>query len=156
MAQRSADLMVGVFMMAGIAALLFLALQVSGLTPKSSSESYTLYANFNDAGGLTPRAKVSMAGVTIGNIREITLNRETFQARVIIDVDASVDNIPSDSAAVIRTSGLLGEQYIDVSVGGDMESLADGDTFYSTQSAMNLERLISNFASGQSRVSPEQ
>lgn len=149
MAQRKADLIVGLFMVAGIAALLFLALQVSGLTPKSSESSYTLYANFNDAGGLAPRAKVSMAGVNVGRIRDITLNRETFQARVVIDVDSSVDNIPADSAAVIRTSGLLGEQYIDVSVGGDMESLVDGDTFYSTQSAMNLERLISNFASGQ-------
>jgi phospholipid/cholesterol/gamma-HCH transport system substrate-binding protein len=149
MAQRKADLTVGLFMLAGMAALLFLALQVSGLTPKSSSDSYTLYANFNDAGGLTPRAKVSMAGVTIGSIRNISLNRETFQARVTIDVNASIDNIPADSAAVIRTSGLLGEQYIDVSVGGDMESLSDEDTFYTTQSAMNLERLISNFASGQ-------
>jgi phospholipid/cholesterol/gamma-HCH transport system substrate-binding protein len=149
MAQRTADLMVGLFMVVGIAALLFLALQVSGLSPKSSGDSYTLYANFNDAGSLSSRAKVSMAGVTIGSIREVTLNRETFQARVVIDVSASVDNIPADSAAIIRTSGLLGEQYIDISVGGDMTSLADGDTFYTTQSAMNLERLISNFASGQ-------
>jgi phospholipid/cholesterol/gamma-HCH transport system substrate-binding protein len=149
MAQRKADLVVGLFMVAGIAALLFLALQVSGLTPKSSGESYTLYANFNDAGGLTRRANVSMAGVTIGSIRDITLNRETFQARVVIDVNSSIDNIPADSAAVIRTSGLLGEQYIDVSVGGDTASLSDGDTFYTTQSAMNLERLITNFASGQ-------
>jgi len=149
MAQRKADLVVGLFMVAGISALLFLALQVSGLTPKSSGESYTLYANFNDAGGLTRRANVSMAGVTIGSIRDITLNRETFQARVVIDVNSSIDNIPADSAAVIRTSGLLGEQYIDVSVGGDTASLSDGDTFYTTQSAMNLERLITNFASGQ-------
>ena len=149
MAQRKADLVVGLFMVAGLAALLFLALQVSGLAPRSSEASYTLYANFNDAGGLAPRARVSMAGVTIGSIRDITLDRETFQARVVVDIDVSVDNIPADSAAVIRTSGLLGEQYIDVSVGGDMESLSDGDTFYSTQSAMNIERMISNFASGQ-------
>lgn len=149
MAQKTADLVVGLFMVAGIAALLFLALQVSGLSPKSSGDSYTLYANFNDAGGLTSRARISMAGVTIGSIRDVTLNRETFQARVAMDIQASVDNIPADSAAVIRTSGLLGEQYIDVSVGGEMASLADGDTFYTTQSAMNLERLISNFASGQ-------
>jgi phospholipid/cholesterol/gamma-HCH transport system substrate-binding protein len=149
MTQRSTDMVVGLFMVAGIVALLFLALQVSGLSPKSSGESYTLYANFNDSGGLTPRARVSMAGVTIGSIREITLNQETFQARVVMEIDASINSIPADSAAVIRTSGLLGEQYIDVSVGGDLESLAPGDTFYTTQSAMNLERLISNFASGQ-------
>ena len=149
MAQRSTDLMVGGFMVAGIAALLFLALQVSGLTPRSSEDSYVLYANFNDAGGLTPRGRVSMAGVTIGSIRDITLDTETFQARVAVEINASVDNIPADSAAVIRTSGLLGQQYIDVTVGGEMGSLSDGVTFYSTQSAMNLERLISNFASGQ-------
>lgn len=149
MTQRSTDLMVGVFMVAGIAALLFLALQVSGLTPRSAEDSYVLYANFNDAGGLTSRGRVSMAGVTIGSIRDVTLDITTFQARVAVEIDASVDNIPADSAAVIRTSGLLGEQYIDVTVGGEMASLSDGDTFYTTQSAMNLERLISNFASGQ-------
>ena len=66
----------------------------------------------------------------------------------MLAIDAGIDNIPADSAAVIRTSGLLGDQYIDISVGGDLESLSPGDTFYSTQSAMNLERLISNFASG--------
>ncbi len=89
-----------------------------------------------------------MAGVTVGTIESITLNKKTFQAKVAMVINADIDTIPSDSSAVIRTSGLLGEQYIDISVGGEMESLADDDTFYSTQSAMNLERLISNFASG--------
>ncbi len=150
MAQRSIEIIVGLFMIAGLAALMFLALQVSGLSPKSAEQTYTLYANFNDTGGLTPpRGKVSMAGVTVGTIESITLDRDTFQARVTMSIHAEVDNIPADSAAVIRTSGLLGEQYIDISIGGDLESLnAGGDTFYSTQSAMNLERLISNFASG--------
>lgn len=89
-----------------------------------------------------------MAGVTVGGIDSISLNKETFQARVAMSIYGDVDNIPADSAAVIRTSGLLGEQYIDISIGGEMDSLAAGDTFYSTQSAMNIERLISNFASG--------
>nr|WP_275297930.1 outer membrane lipid asymmetry maintenance protein MlaD [Marinobacter sediminum] len=142
------EVIVGVFMVAGLAALLFLALQVSGLTPKSAEGTYTVYANFNDTGGLAPRGRVSMAGVTVGTIESISLNKETFQAKVAMAISTDIDNIPSDSSAVIRTSGLLGEQYIDISVGGEMESLADGDTFYSTQSAMNLERLISNFASG--------
>ncbi|NWO06146.1 MAG: outer membrane lipid asymmetry maintenance protein MlaD [Alteromonadaceae bacterium] len=148
MGNKSSEVIVGLFMIAGLAALLFLALQVSGLSPQSAGERYTLYANFNDSGGLAPRSRVAMAGVTIGTIESVTLNKETFQARVEMAIDAGVDNIPADSAAVIRTSGLLGDQYIDVSVGGDMESLQPGDTFYSTQSAMNLERLISNFASG--------
>ncbi|MBR9872286.1 MAG: outer membrane lipid asymmetry maintenance protein MlaD [Gammaproteobacteria bacterium] len=148
MVQRTTEIVVGFFMIAGLAALLFLALQVSGLSPKSASSTYTLYANFNDVGGLTPRGKVSMAGVTVGSIESISLDKNTFQAKVTMAIRSDVDTIPADSAAVIRTSGLLGEQYIDISIGGDMESLGAGDTFYSTQSAMNLERLISNFASG--------
>ncbi|SFM89634.1 outer membrane lipid asymmetry maintenance protein MlaD [Marinobacter pelagius] len=148
MAQRTIEIIVGLFMVAGLAALLVLALQVSGLSPKAAESTYTLYANFNDTGGLTPRGKVSMAGVTVGTIESISLDKETFQARVEMSIHSEVDNIPADSSAVIRTSGLLGEQYIDISIGGDMESLQAGDTFYSTQSAMNLERLISNFASG--------
>lgn len=138
----------GLFMVAGFAALLMLALKVSGLSLEPAGNTYTLYANFNDAGSLAPRGKVSMAGVTVGRIRDVSLNQETFQARVAIEIDAEVDSIPKDSMAVIRTSGLLGEQYIDISVGGSMESLSDGDRFYETQSAMNLERMISNFASG--------
>lgn len=148
MAQRTMEITVGVFMLLGVVALVFLALQVSGLTPGGSNETYEVQARFNDAGGLTARGRVSMAGVTIGRIRSIELDQTTFQARVTMDIDASVDNIPTDSSAIIRTSGLLGEQYIDISVGADETLMADGDSFYSTQSAMNLERLIGNFASG--------
>src|SRR5690554_4561900 len=144
MAQRTTEIIVGLFMIAGLAALLFLALQVSGLSPKTAGDRYTLYANFNDTGGLAPRGKVSMAGVTIGSIQSIELDPETFQARVALAIDAGIANIPADSAAVIRTSGLLGEQYIDISVGGDLESLSPGDTFYSTHYASNLDRLLSN------------
>lgn len=148
MAQRTTEIIVGLFMIAGIAALLVLAMQVSGLSPKSAQSTYTIYANFNDTGGLTPRGRVSMAGVTVGTIDAISLNRDTFQARVKVSIQSQVDNIPADSSAVIRTSGLLGEQYIDISIGAEPDSLQAGDTFYATQSAMNLERLISNFASG--------
>lgn len=148
MSQRTMEILVGLFMLAGCAALLMLALKVSGLSLEPAGNTYTVYADFNDAGSLAPRGKVSMAGVTVGRIREVSLDQETFQARVAIEIDAEVDSIPKDSMAVIRTSGLLGDQYIDISVGGSMESLAAGDRFYETQSAMNLERLISNFASG--------
>lgn len=148
MSQRTTEILVGLFMLAGFGALLVLALKVSGLSLEPAGDTYTVYADFNDAGSLSPRGKVSMAGVAVGRIRDISLNQETFQARVAIEIDASVDSIPEDSTAVIRTSGLLGDQYIDISVGGAMDSLEPGDTFYETQSAMNLERLISNFASG--------
>ncbi|SFR51814.1 phospholipid/cholesterol/gamma-HCH transport system substrate-binding protein [Marinobacter daqiaonensis] len=149
MAKRTTEIVVGLFILAGGAALLFLALQVSGLTFKPAGDTYKVYAYFNDAGGLAPRGRVSMAGVTVGRIRDVSLDQETFQAKVVIDIEARVDSIPADSSAIIRTSGLLGEQYIDISPGADMESLSDGDTFYETQSALNLERMISNFASGQ-------
>lgn len=148
MVQRTTEIIVGLFMVAGFASLLFLALQVSGLSLTPAGDTYTVYADFNDAGSLAPRGKVSMAGVSIGRIRDVSLNPKTFQARVAIDIDAAYNSIPADSSAVIRTSGLLGDQYIDISVGADAESLADGDEFYETQSAMNLERLITNFASG--------
>lgn len=148
MAQRTTEIIVGLFMIAGFAALLFLALQVSGLSLKPAGDIYTVYADFNDAGSLAPRGKVSMAGVSIGRIGDVSLNPKTFQARVAIEIDARYNSIPADSSAVIRTSGLLGDQYIDISVGADMDSLSDGDDFYETQSAMNLERLITNFASG--------
>lgn len=150
MAQRTTEIIVGLFILAGGAALLFLALQVSGLTFKAAGDTYTVYAYFNDAGGLAPRGRVAMAGVKVGQIREVSLEQETFQARVVMEISAEVDTIPADSSAIIRTSGLLGEQYIDISPGGDPDSLADGDTFYETQSALNIERMISNFASGQS------
>jgi phospholipid/cholesterol/gamma-HCH transport system substrate-binding protein len=148
MAQRTTEIIVGLFMIAGFAALLFLALQVSGLSLKPAGDTYTVYADFNDAGSLAPRGKVSMAGVSIGRIGDVSLNPKTFQARVAIEIDAVYSSIPADSSAVIRTSGLLGDQYIDISVGADMDSLSEGDDFYETQSAMNLERLITNFASG--------
>ncbi|WP_404363816.1 outer membrane lipid asymmetry maintenance protein MlaD [Marinobacter sp.] len=148
MTHRTTEIIVGMFMVAGFAALLVLALKVSGLSLNPPGDTYTVYAHFNDAGGIAPRGRVSMAGVSIGRISDISLDKQTFKARVAMEIDASVDTIPEDSAAVIRTSGLLGDQYIDISVGGAQESLADGDSFYETQSAMNLERLISNFASG--------
>ena len=148
MHQRSAEILVGGFVAAAAAALIFLGLQVSGLTPADRSETYTLYAEFNDAGALRPRGRVSMSGVTVGRIRDVTLDPDSYRAIVIMEIDAKVDRIAADSTAVIRTSGLLGEQYIDISLGGDLDSLADGDFFYDTQSAMNLEQLISNFATG--------
>lgn len=148
MRQRTLEVVVGCFMLAGIGALLFLALQVSGLTPQSGEPTYKVYANFNDIGGLSVRGQVSMAGVTIGEVSDITLDRETYQARVEMTLNKSVDIIPTDSTAVIRTAGLLGEKYIDVSIGADQTYMEPGDTFYGTQSALNIERLISNFASG--------
>ncbi|PAV25332.1 phospholipid/cholesterol/gamma-HCH transport system substrate-binding protein [Tamilnaduibacter salinus] len=149
MQQKTMEVVVGSFVLAGILALLFLALQVSGLTPRSADATYTVYANFNDIGGLSERGMVSMAGVTVGRVSAITLDPKTYQARVAMEIREDYRIIPTDSSAIIRTSGLLGEKYVDISIGADQQTMADGDTFYGTQSALNLERLISNFATGQ-------
>lgn len=148
MRNRMLELVVGVFMVAGFAALLFLALQVSGLSPRAAEKTYTVYAKFNDIGGLSSRAQVSLAGVTVGRVADVRLDTETLQAEVEMKIYQKVDTISADSTAVIRTSGLLGEQYIDISVGGDPEYMQEGDYFYGTQSALNIEKLISKFAAG--------
>lgn len=148
MRNRMLELTVGLFMVGGFAALIFLALQVSGLSPRAASETYTVYAKFNDIGGLAERAQVSLAGVTIGKVTGIRLDPETLQAEVAMEIYQDIDTISADSSAVIRTAGLLGEKYIDVSVGGDPETMAEGDYFYDTQSALNIEKLISSFAAG--------
>lgn len=149
MYNKTVELVVGLFMLAGMVALLFLALQVSGLSLDSQKNSYRVYALFDDLGGLSVRGKVSMAGVTIGRVSNVTLEKETYSALVEMEIYSDVDNLTVDSVASIQTSGLLGDKYIAISVGGDEEVLADGDTIFDTQSALNLEKLIGAFASGQ-------
>lgn len=145
---RMVELLVGGFVAAAIVSLVILAVQVSGLNPGSKGDTYTVYAEFNDTGSLAPRGRISLSGVTVGRIQSIELDPGSYRAVVKMEIRADVDDIAADSTAVIRTAGLLGEQYIDISLGGDPESLRDGDFFYDTQSAMNLEQLISNFATG--------
>ncbi|MCY1456185.1 putative phospholipid ABC transporter-binding protein MlaD [compost metagenome] len=132
-------------MLAGILALLLLALRVSGLSPSPSTETYKLYAYFDNIAGLTVRAKVTMAGVTIGKVTAIDLDRDTFTGRVTLQLEKRVDNLPSDSTASILTAGLLGEKYIGISVGGEDAVLKDGATIHDTQSALVLEDLIGKF-----------
>lgn len=146
MYSRRVELAVGGFVLLGIGALLLMALKVSGLSLSDGQDRYTLIAEFNDVGGLRVRGRVSLAGVTVGKVQSITLDPESLKARVEMAIDSDVDFISADSIAVISTSGLLGDKYIDVSLGGDFEVLGDGDYFYSTQSALNLEKLISSFA----------
>jgi len=145
MQSRSLEIGVGLFLLAGLLALLLLALRVSGLSATSSGDTYKLYANFDNIAGLTVRAKVTMAGVTIGKVTAIDLDRETYTGRVTLLLDKSVDNLPSDSTASILTAGLLGEKYIGISVGGEDTVLKDGGTIHDTQSALVLEDLIGKF-----------
>ncbi|EKN47322.1 MULTISPECIES: outer membrane lipid asymmetry maintenance protein MlaD [Pseudomonas] len=145
MQNRAIETGVGLFLLAGILALLLLALRVSGLSTSATNDSYKLYAYFDNIAGLTVRAKVSMAGVTIGRVTAIDLDRDTYTGRVTLEIQKKVDNLPADSTASILTAGLLGEKYIGLSVGGDQALLKDGSTIHDTQSSLVLEDLIGKF-----------
>ncbi|MCG8314412.1 MAG: outer membrane lipid asymmetry maintenance protein MlaD [Pseudomonadales bacterium] len=142
---RTIELTVGAFMVAGFAALAFLAINVSGLTVSSTEETYRVSARFENIGGLTVRAKVTMAGVVIGKVSNIYLDKDQYVAVVEMDIFKYVDNLSIDSTASILTAGLLGEKYIGVMVGAEEEFLADGDEIDDTQSALVLEDLVSKF-----------
>ena len=145
MQNRTMEIGVGLFLLAGILALLLLALRVSGLSPTASTDTYKLYADFDNIAGLTVRAKVTMAGVTIGKVTAIDLDRDNYMARVTLQLEKAVDNLPVDSTASILTAGLLGEKYIGISVGGEDAILKDGGTIHDTQSSLVLEDLIGKF-----------
>lgn len=132
-------------MVAGFAALIFLALKVSGLTLEAAEESYEVSARFENIGGLTVRAKVTMAGVVIGRVSNIYLDKEDFVGVVEMEIYNQFDNLSIDSTASILTAGVLGEKYIGIVVGAEDENLADGDEIEDTQSALVLEDLISKF-----------
>ncbi|MDQ7986338.1 outer membrane lipid asymmetry maintenance protein MlaD [Pseudomonas sp. G34] len=145
MQNRTMEIGVGLFLLAGLLALLLLALRVSGLAPANSVDTYKVYAHFDNIAGLTVRAKVTMAGVNIGRVTAIDLDRDSYTGRVTMELDSAVDNLPVDSTASILTAGLLGEKYVGISVGGDEELLADGGTIHDTQSSLVLEDLIGKF-----------
>lgn len=139
---------VGLFMLAGILGLVFLGLRVSGLTLSAPSDTFRLEANFSNIGGLKPRARVTMAGVTIGRVETIDLDTDWYDARVVLRLDSDLEGqLSQDTTAAILTAGLLGEQYIGLSVGGAPDVLNDGDTIHDTQSALVLEELIQQFVS---------
>ncbi len=148
MRMRTIEIGVGAFILAGVFALVLLALKVSGLSLSGNSQTYQLHAEFDNIGSLTHRAKVSMAGVTIGRVVGIELNKKTYMARVTMAIDSDVDNIPVDSTAAIETAGLLGEKYIGISIGGAAEFLRPGERIDDTQSAIVLEDLIGKFMLG--------
>ncbi|KPQ31018.1 MULTISPECIES: outer membrane lipid asymmetry maintenance protein MlaD [unclassified Halomonas] len=145
---RTMEFGVGLFILVGILGLVFLGLRVSGLTLSGASNTYQLDANFSNIGGLKPRARVSMAGVTVGHVEAIELDTEWYDARVTLSLDSELEGqISRDATASILTSGLLGEQYVGLSMGGDPEMLEEGDTIRDTQSALVLEELIQQFIS---------
>lgn len=142
---RSAiDLWVGLFVVAGLAGLLFLALKVGNLTSFSTAQTYQVNAKFANIGGLKVRAPVKSAGVVVGRVSDIRFDTESYEAIVSMNVDAQYQ-FPRDTTAKILTSGLLGEQYIGLEAGGDGVMLKNGDRLRLTQSAVVLENLISQF-----------
>ena len=138
------DLWVGIFVVAGIGALLFLALKAGNLTSFSSSKSYQVQAKFSNIGGLKVRAPVKSAGVVVGRIAEIRFDNESFEAVVTMNLDQQYQ-FPRDTTAKILTSGILGEQYVGLEAGGDAKMIEAGGTLRLTQSAVVLENLISQF-----------
>jgi len=142
---RGVDLAVGAFVAAGLAALFLLAMQVSNITAFQRAEGYTVIGYFQNVGGLRERAPVRMGGVQIGRVSAIKLDQTRLEARVEIVIAENYDDLPSDTAASIRTSGLLGEQYISLDPGGMPDALSEGDEIMLTQSALVLEDIVGQF-----------
>lgn len=144
MKRAAMDFWVGLFVAAGIAAVVFLAIQASTVNTTSVSASYTLKADFSNIGGLKVRAPVRSAGVVIGRVSSIELDPQSFLAQVTLTVDKKY-RFSRDTSAEILTSGLLGEQYIGLTSGGEEQDLNSGDVIKHTSSSIVLERLISQF-----------
>ena len=142
---KTMELAVGAFLLAGILVLAVLAFKVSGLSFGAKGDTYTVYARFENIGGLTERSKVTMSGVAIGQVTRISLDPQYLQALVEMEIDRKVDYLSADSSVAILTAGLLGEKYLGVTVGAEEETLEDGGFFMDTQSAMVLEDLIGQF-----------
>ena len=144
MNRATIDLWVGIFVVAGIGGLLFLALKVGNLATFSSAQTYQVQAKFSNIGGLKVRAPVKSAGVVVGRIADIRFDNESYEAIVSMTLDYSYQ-FPRDTTAKILTSGILGEQYVGLEAGGDGVMLKNGDRLRLTQSAVVLENLISQF-----------
>lgn len=143
--QRSKnDVWVGLFVLIGGAAILFLALQAANLLSLNFQSTYRVEARFDNVGGLKPKGAVRSGGVVVGRVESLSFDDKMFQAKVVLSLESRYV-FPKDSSLKILTSGLLGEQYIGIEAGADDKSLVAGDTISSTQSAVVLENLISQF-----------
>lgn len=144
MNKKGIETLVGIFVLLGIAGLVFLALKAANLGSFGGRDTYALTAYFDNIGGLKVRAPVRSAGVTVGRVASITLDPKRYQGLVRIEIERGVQ-FPADSSARILTSGLLGDQYVGIEPGAEEKSFAAGDTIKQTQSAVVLESLISQF-----------
>ena len=144
MQRKSFDIWVGLFVLLGAVALMFLALKAGNMSSFSFEKTYTVSSRFDNIGGLKPRAPVKSAGVVVGRVGDITFDDQDYRALVTLQLQERY-KFPKDSSAKILTSGLLGEQYVGIEPGGDEANLAAGDQIKMTQSAIVLENLISQF-----------
>ena len=142
---RKIEITVGAFVLIAILALVYLALNVSNLAGGSSQKGYNITANFDNIGGLRPRAKVTMSGVSVGRVTDVSYDKETFRAKVTMKINQGIDYLPSDTQASIYTAGLLGEQYISLEPGAEDDLLKESSKIELTQSAVVLEELIGQF-----------
>ncbi len=145
MTTRTLEITVGLFVAAGIAALVMLALTVSNLASYGNGDGYEIKAHFDNIGGLKVRAPVSASGVRVGKVSHIEYDSQSYEAVVTLTIDQQFDRFPVDTAASILTSGLLGEQYIGLEPGAEEEYLKAGDKLDITQSALVLEQIIGQF-----------
>ncbi|MDA0237914.1 MAG: outer membrane lipid asymmetry maintenance protein MlaD [Proteobacteria bacterium] len=141
------DLWVGVFVAAGIGALLFLALKAGNVDSIIKSEGYKVSAEFDNIGGLKAKAPVKSAGVIVGRVDSVTFSNQSLRAVVNLNLDKQFQ-FPADSSVSILTSGLLGDQFVGIDPGGALENLEDGDRVRITQSAIVLEKVIGQFLYG--------
>lgn len=154
--QRSKnDVWVGLFVLIGAAALVFLALQSANLLNLSLQSTYQVEARFSNVGGLKPKAAVKSGGVVVGRVKSIVFDDQSYQARVFLALEKRY-KFPKDSSFKILTSGLLGDQYIGIEAGADDANLAEGDVAESTQSAVVLENLIGQFLYGGGKGAEDQ
>lgn len=147
---------VGLFVLLGFSALVFLGLRVANVQGFSTEKNYTLYANFDNIGGLKVRAPLKVGGVVVGRVEKIELDPKTYIPKISLSVNQSFNKIPETSSLSIKTSGLLGEQYIALNIGfmieGETEYLKEGQSFADTNSAMVLEDLVGQFLYGDKKT----
>ena len=141
MTRKAIETTVGLFLLIGVAAIIWLALKVGNWSPANAND-YEVIARFDNIGGLTVNAPVTLAGVTIGRVASIGIDADDYSARITLQIDQAHDNLPIDTSAAILTSGLLGAQYVGLDPGAEETYLKDGDRIEITQSAVVLEHLI--------------